>query len=105
MHRLILNAPKDVTVDHINGNTLDNRRVNLRLATLSQNNKNKRSINYTGFKNVYLVPNSTRRWYAKIMVDRQSMFLGTFGSPQEAALVYNNAAQKYHGEFARLNQI
>ena len=106
MHRKImkLTSSNSKTVDHINGNRLDNRRQNLRIASLLQNNKNKRSIAKSGYKNVYPVPHG-KRWYAKIMVDRNRIHLGTFATKIEAARAYNEAAQKYHGEFACLNNI
>ena len=105
MHRVILNAPPNFQVDHINGNRLDNRRRNIRLATIGQNNKNKRSVAKSGYKNVYREECINLRWFSKIMVDRKTIHLGCYDSKEEAAIAYNNAAIKYHGQFACLNKI
>lgn len=103
LHRLLLNAPKGVQVDHINGNALDNRRSNLRLATLQQNcfNRPKRSDGkYSKYKGVGMPP-----WSARIKVIGKTILLGTYKTEEDAALAYNEAATKYFGEFARPNII
>lgn len=104
MHRLLTKAPTGLEVDHINGNTLDNRRSNLRLATRSQNewNRNKQSNNTSGFKGVIF---SEGKYKARIRVFKKLYFLGSFEEKEKAALAYNNAAKKYHGEFANLNAV
>ena len=104
MHRLILNPPEYLVCDHINGDGLDNRRTNLRLATTKQNVRNRRlsSNNTTGFKGVS-VPTSGNKYQAQIRVDGRLIFLGLFSNKIDAALAYNEAALKYHGKFARLN--
>lgn len=107
MHRLILDAPKGMQVDHINGDGLDNQRQNLRLATNRQNHFNlpKRQDGETSnYKGVYLAP-SGYGWVAQIRADEQHIHLGTFPTQREAAIAYNAAALQYHGEFARLNDI
>lgn len=104
LHRVILNPKNNLQVDHINGNPLDNRRSNLRICSISENNRNKTSVSKSGFKNVYPVPN-TKRWYSKIMINRKRIYLGSFDSKKEAALAYNEAAIEYHGKFANLNHI
>lgn len=115
MHRQImqsqLNAirskidPK-LVVDHINGNPLDNRRANLRIATYSQNAynrpkiKSKTSSKYIG---VYF-EKATRRYTVKIRVGKgRRLWLGRFTSEIDAARAYDAAAKKYHKEFAVLN--
>lgn len=103
MHRLILNPPEGMDSDHINRNGLDNRRSNLRVCTRSQNQHN--SISKGGkskYKGVYLF---NGKWGARIMSNYNNTFLGCFNSEIEAAEAYNRAAIKYHGEFARLNEI
>lgn len=104
MHRFILDAPHGMEVDHKNGDGLDCRRENMRLATRKQNafNRKRPSVNTSGFKGVTLVK-PTGKWLAQIEVGGKNMHLGTYESKIEAARAYDKAAIKYHGEFARLN--
>ena len=90
--------------DHRNGNTLDNRRENLRIAESCQNARNaKRSkINTSGFKGVHF-RSDLRKWTARICVDRKRIHLGHFPTPELAFEAYKLAALKMHGEFARLS--
>src|SRR3990167_2235442 len=109
LHRFILNAPKGLEVDHINGNGLDNRRKNIRLCTKKENMQNRRiSINNTsGYKGVYYHKSDKRkkRWTVFIRTDDNRKFIGRFLTALDAAKAYNEAATKYHGEFARLNTL
>ncbi len=104
MHKIIMGDPSDpnLTVDHIDGNGLNNRRANLRWATRQQQAWNKAPCknSQAGFKGVEI---NGRNYRARIMVAGQRYELGTFQSPEDAALAYNAAAVKYFGEFARLN--
>lgn len=102
MQGRILGAERGVIIDHKNGNTLDNRRANIRLCTSSQNNRNSgiRSDNTSGFKGVH--PDK-KNFAARIFVDGRTVHLGNFQSPVEAALAYDRAAARHFGEFARLN--
>lgn len=110
MHRLIMQRmlgrelERREFVDHINGNGLDNRRENLRLATNSQNLANKGApiSNTSGIKGV---SRHGKKWQAKIKGDGRQIHLGLFVDILDAARAYNEAALKYHGEFARLNTI
>lgn len=104
MHRVIMNAPKGVLVDHISGDGLDNRRKNLRLSTTAQNQYNRGAPrqNTSGFKGVSLHKKS-KKYYAQIQVDGKLKFLGSFSDPVEAAHTYDKAAKFYFGAFARLN--
>jgi len=103
MHREIINAPKGKLVDHINLNGLDNRKVNLRLATVLQNNRNQRGQNKTSkYKGVYY-NRQMKRWIAKIGRNYRNIHLGCFKNELDAAKVYDAAAKKYYGEFAYLN--
>lgn len=104
MHRLVLDAPAGVEVDHINGVGLDNRRSNLRHATRMENacNRGPNKNNTTGFKGVswHL---SESKYQAAITVDGRPIFLGNFRDPVDAARAYDAAARRLHGEFAYLN--
>lgn len=101
MHRLI--CPDGEVVDHINGNTLDNRRGNLRSATRSQNaaNRGKTKRSKTGYKGVFL--SKAGLYKAAIRVNYVLYHLGTFLTPEEAALAYDKRAIKEFGAFAKLN--
>lgn len=106
MHRLLLSAPEGVLVDHWNGNGLDNRRENLRLATHAQNicNSKRYSHNKSGYKGVYAEP-KRGRWSAQIRVDKKLIYLGSFENVLDAARAYNEAALLHFGEFARINDL
>lgn len=87
-------------IDHINGNSLDNRIANLRLATNSQNHMNQRvrRDSKLGLKGVHRVGN---RFQARIQKDGKRLNLGLFGTPEEAHAAYCKAAHEMFGEFAR----
>ena len=104
MHREVMRTPEGFETDHINGNTLDNRKQNLRIATRSQNaiNSPKRTNNSSGFKGVHW-HKAGRKWSAQITLNKKIMHLGSFVSKIAAAKVYNDAATRYFGKFANLN--
>lgn len=98
MHRMILGDPDGSLVDHANGNTLDNRRCNLRLATRGQNNANRRSAGCAaGYRGVVAGP-TPGTWAAR--ADRH---IGIFDSAEDAALAFDFVARRTYGEFAVLN--
>src|SRR5258705_8794450 len=104
MHRFLCNcrATRE-QVDHINGNTLDNRRNNLRKCSQEQNAKNRRTLIETmsGFKGVCSIKRSGR---ARIGIgSKKRITIGFFATAKDAAKAYDEAAKKYHGEFANLN--
>jgi hypothetical protein len=101
MHRMLLNAPNGVQVDHINLNKLDNRKCNLRLADNSQNqaNRPKYRRSTSKYKGVYRNKKSGT-FTAKIVVTKR---LGTFDSEEDAARAYDDAARREFGKFARIN--
>jgi hypothetical protein len=104
LHRAILSAPEGMDVDHVNGNGLDNRRSNLRLATRSENlrNRGRNRNNKSGYKGVSLF-RQTGRWQARIMHNGRYHHLGFFADPKTAHDAYSEACLRYHGEFARAN--
>ena len=106
MHRLIMNAPKHMQVDHRDGNKLDNRKDNLRLCSRVQNCRNRKlnANNTSNFKGVTW-DKKDKRFRAKIYVHRKTIHLGSYTEKVPAAIAYNNAATELFGEFARLNVI
>jgi hypothetical protein len=110
MHRIIMNAKKGEIVDHKNGDGLDNRKFNLRKCTRSENgcNRGKDKDNSSGYKGVQYITNKqkrVKRWVATITKNKRNICVGYFHTKEEAALAWNEAAKKYHGEFAKLNII
>lgn len=102
LHRYLMGAKKGEYVDHISGNTLDNRRRNLRKCTNQQNcaNGKKPKSNTSGFKGVM---RKRKKWIARVKVNYRNISLGAYSSAEVAARIYDKAAIKYFGEFARLN--
>lgn len=100
IHRVILNAPIDMVVDHINHDPLDNRRENLRICTRAQNNKNLRrnKRNTSGYKGVYWDALGGK-WATKIRLDNKYIWLGRYDKIEDAAEAYRKASLQYHGEF------
>lgn len=108
MHRVILNAPKGVQVDHRDGNGLNNYPPNIRLASASGNSRNIGipKHNTSGFKGVTW-DKQHQKWRAMIRINKRNKHIGRFDKDciLDAARAYNEAALKYHGEFACLNVI
>lgn len=105
LHRLIMNAPKGIDVDHRNHNGLDCRRDNLRLATRGLNNaNNRRPPGFSGYRGVYFVSRAkSKPWLARVKSDRKEHYLGLYETAEMAARAYDNGALRFHGEFATLN--
>ena len=103
LHRFIVSCPVGMLVDHINGNTLDNRRSNLRICTHAGNSQN-RSMgknNSSGYKCVYFDSRAKKKkWFSRIRVNRKPVYLGHFETPEKAYEAYVAASKKYHGEFS-----
>jgi hypothetical protein len=105
MHLEIIKVPPGMVADHINHNGLDNRKANVRPATRAQNNRHTRRIRKTGssrYKGVSWYSRE-KRWVAKICTDGKTTTIGYFQDELAAAKAYDQAAKKYHGEFAGLN--
>lgn len=102
MHRLIMGASGSLMIDHKNNDGYDNRRENLRFATRSQNQQNRRKNikSENKFKGV-----NFRRdggvWRARITANGKRITLGNFKTQELAAAAFADAAAKYHGDFAR----
>lgn len=98
MHREIMNPPKDMHIDHINGNTGDNRKENLRVCTRSQNKHNGKAQrnNRFGHRGVSLCYG---KWYAKIRMNGKLIYIGHYLTKEEAIKAYNDFEYKMFGEF------
>lgn len=104
MHREIMGPPREMSIDHINGDGLDNRRENLRTCTHQQNMCNRKSRKDSTSKYLGVSwEKSKKRWRAGIAANGKNKKLGRFKTELEAAIIYNIAARKYFGEFARPN--
>ena len=105
MHQEVLKVPKGMVTDHINNDGMDNRSANLRAATRAQNMCNKRkcsSPTYSKYKGAHWHKHD-RKWHALISFEKKRIYLGRFDNEIDAAKAYDEAAKKYHGEFACLN--
>jgi hypothetical protein len=101
MHRLILNANELSHVDHIDGDSLNNQRDNLRLCNRFQNQQNRKlnKNSTTGYKGVKLMPNGKFR--ARVQAFGKRYSLGCFDSAEDAAEARKNKAKELHNEFYR----
>jgi hypothetical protein len=112
IHRLVMDvlySPK-IFIDHINGNTLDNRKDNLRPVTTSQNMKNRKpsKIGTSIYLGVHYCKNKrgSKKWRALIKpYQERNIHLGYYYTEEEAAYAYNLAAKEIHKQYANLNVI
>lgn len=104
LHHLVIGKPeKGLVVDHINGNPLDNRRSNLRFATIQQNSWNRRKKPTRKYRNI------TKRkisgnWYVRIVKGGVIHYIGEIKSEKEAVDIYNKLALRLYGEFAVIQE-
>jgi len=106
MHRVIMNPPNNMDIDHINHNGLDNQKVNLRVVTNQQNQMNRRLYRNTSsfFKGVSR-NKLNKLWQASIEYNGKSINLGYFEEEIDACIIYNQKAIELFGEYAHLNPI
>lgn len=101
MHRFIMDCPKGMVVDHINGNPMDNRCSNLRICTQAQNSLNNRGPKFSsksGHKGVYW-HKAAQKWCAEVVLDGKKYYLGLFKKKLDAAEAYNKKAKELHDSF------
>lgn len=104
LHRLIMDAPKGVIVDHIDGNTLDCRKQNLRLCTQTENSQNRRA--HRGSSSQYrgvTWDKSVGLWKATIRCNNKKVHIGYYSTEVSAALEYDEMARELDSEFWTYN--
>jgi HNH endonuclease/AP2 domain len=106
MHRIVNQTPADMITDHIDRNRLNNQKENLRNVTDRQNmmNTSIRSNKYSKYKGVWWNA-IAHLWTCAIHVNGEQIYLGYYRTQRDAAIAYNEAAIKYFGEYANLNEI
>lgn len=97
LHRLIMDTPPNMDTDHINHNTLDNRKANLRICTKTQNQINASKRKGRKYKGVFKI------WNGKYMAKVGNLYLGTFDKEYDAAIAYDTKAKELFGDFVILN--
>ena len=101
MHREIISTPSELVCDHVDHDGLNNQKSNLRNCSVGENNRNvgkSYKVNYIG-----VTYNRGKYINANITVKGKTVRLGTFKTEVAAAIAYDEAAKKHHGEFANLN--
>jgi hypothetical protein len=95
MHRFIVNAENGMDVDHINGNTLDNRKSNLRICTHAENTRNRRgrSTNRSGYKGVYWCEEK-QNWTVEVILNGKRAFRKQFKNLLDAVKAHDDAVKK-----------
>lgn len=101
LHRVIMDCPKDMLIDHINHNVLDNRKCNLRICTKKQNayNCKIKKGNTSGISGVCF-DKTVNVWKARIKIDGKNIFLGSSKDKEKAILLRKEAEKRYFGKFA-----
>ncbi|MEK6883422.1 MAG: HNH endonuclease [Nanoarchaeota archaeon] len=105
MHRVVLNNfNRNIEIDHINGDKLDNRRNNLRIVTRQQNmfNRRKRKLLSSKYKGVSW-NKKNKNWRAMIRINNRTLNIGSFRNEQDAASAYDIKAKEIFGEYSHLN--
>lgn len=106
MHHMICKRKEGFVIDHIDGNSLNNTKVNLRVCLDKENAMNRKIYinNKSGYKGVYW-DKTARKWRACIRVHGKLINIGYFNCLIKAAKSYNDFASSLHGKFARLNEV
>lgn len=90
--------------DHIDGDGLNNQRLNLRQSTKSQNNMNtNKGQGYSSKYKGVTWDKARKKWKCGIKINGKQIFIGRFIEEDDAALAYNQKASELFGEFSRLN--
>jgi hypothetical protein len=100
LHRFVMGNPQGLQVDHINHDTLDNRKENLRLSdkkTNGTNRKSKNKNNKSGYRNVSVI---NGKYHVQISVNGKNTCFGIFDNIDEAAIIANQLREQYYGEYA-----
>jgi hypothetical protein len=111
MHKLLTRTGTKELIDHRDLDGLNNRRKNLRTCTKIQNHQHapkRKNALHSKYKGVTYITNPgtrSKRWFARIKLNKKEICLGYFNTEKEAALAYNEAASMYFGDFAVLNVI
>ena len=109
LHRIVMCVVNDRSkiVDHINGNTFDNRKCNLRIVNRNQNvwNRSKQNSKTTSKYKGVSYRKDISKWHSRIKFNYKLIHLGHFKNEVDAALAYNNKATELFGEYAKLNII
>ena len=108
IHRVVINAPTGMDIDHINGDPLDNRKENLRICTRGQNSQNRalRRDSESRFKGVYRCKKPYRAYISDPVTSypkKRHINLGSYETVEEAARAYDRKAVELYGEFANTN--
>lgn len=106
IHRLIMGFPNNMNIDHINHDTFDNRKTNLRIVTVSQNAMNhiKGSNNTSGITGVVWVKDRNK-WKSQIKANGRIIFLGEYSNFEEAIKARKEAEERYFGEYSYDNSM
>ena len=105
MHRLIMNCPRNIQIDHIDHDGLNNRKSNLRFATNQQNNFNRKGYDTSSKYKGVTWRTKLKKWEAQIQTKGKSKYLGYYANENDAARAYNKMAVQVFGEYAYVNAI
>jgi len=104
MHRVIMGVKKGLFIDHINSDGLDNRKANLRICTMTQNNQHNQGNRNSSSKFTGVCwQKVSKKWVAHIGHGRKIIHLGSLESEVLAAKAFDDKASELRGEFAYLN--